>query len=212
MTLCATEEAGDRQWFALQTRSRHEKVVRDELIKRDIENFLPLMTRLRQWTDRKKKIEFPLFSGYCFARFAFGARLPVLQATGVVRIIGSDGRPEPIPAEEIESLMIVMNNRAQHQYVVHPFLKEGMLVEVVSGPFQGVQGRVLRQDKHCRIVISISLIQQAVAVEIDASCIAPISAGKSLPESNQDRTYMGSGLPTDRSQDRYNEHFRSHQL
>lgn len=173
MTLCATEQAGDRQWFALQTRSRHEKVVRDELIKRDIENFLPLMTRLRQWTDRKKKIEFPLFSGYCFARFAFETRLPVLQSTGVVRIIGSDGRPEPIPAEEIESLMIVMNNRAG--YDLHPYLKEGMAVEVIRGPLQGVKGRLVRHSRHCRVVISISLIQQAVVVEIDAANIAPIA-------------------------------------
>lgn len=206
------EQVDDRRWFALQTRSRHEKVVRDELLRRDIENFLPLMTRLRQWTDRKKKIEFPLFSGYCFARFSLDARLPVLQTTGVVRIIGRNGRPESIPAPEIESLMIVMNNRAQYQYAVHPFLKEGMLVEVVSGPFQGVKGRVVRQDKHCRIVISISLIQQAVAVEIDASCIVPVSTSDVLPESNQHQPYHYSGLSRDRSPDRYNERFGSHQL
>jgi transcription antitermination factor NusG len=90
-----------------------------------------------------------------------------------VRIIGSDGRPEPIPAEEIESLMIVMNNRAG--YDLHPYLQVGMPVEVIRGPLQGVKGRLVRHSRHCRVVISISLIQQAVVVEIDAANIAPIA-------------------------------------
>jgi transcription antitermination factor NusG len=165
------EAGAHAQWFALQTRSRHEKVVRDELAKRNIEHFLPTITRLSQWKDRKKQVEFPLFHGYCFARFPLNERLPVLQSTGVVRIVSCDGRPEPIPLAEIESLMLLMTNRAR--YDLHPFIKEGSLVEVVRGPLQGAKGRLLRCARLCRVVISISLIQQAVAVEIDSSCIAP---------------------------------------
>lgn len=208
MTRCATEQAGDRRWFALQTRSRHEKVVRSELAKRDIENFLPLMTRLRQWTDRKKKVEFPLFSGYCFARFALEARLPVLQSTGVVRIIGSDGRPEPIPAEEIESLMIVMNNRAG--YDLHPYLKEGMPVEVIRGPLQGVKGRLVRHSRHCRVVVSISLIQQAVVVEIDAASIAPIAGTHQSHETGGGRGDWADARYV--KKDPYPEHSRSREV
>ncbi len=166
-----TEESGARRWFALQTRSRHEKVARNELVQRNIETFLPTILQVSQWKDRKKKVEFPLFSGYCFARFASDDRLPVLQATGVVRIIGPNGRPEPIPEAEIDSLMILMNNRAR--FDVHPSLREGMPVEVIRGPLQGVRGRLVRYARSCRVVVSISLIQQAVAVEIDSSSIAP---------------------------------------
>lgn len=160
-----------RCWFALQTRSRHEKIVRSELTWQNIENFLPTVKRWSQWKDRKKEIEFPLFAGYCFARFSLGDRLPVLQSIGVVRIVGSNNRPEPIPDSEIESMRILMNNRSP--YNLYPCLKEGMLVEVIQGPLQGVRGRLVRHARPCRLVISIGLIQQAVSVEIDSSSVVP---------------------------------------
>ena len=84
-------------WFAIQTLSRHEKVVRSQLEMRNVENFLPTMRQLSQWTDRKKEIEVPLFAGYCFARFSLADRLPVLQSQGVVCVVGSGGRPELYP-------------------------------------------------------------------------------------------------------------------
>ena len=157
-------------WFALQTRSRHEKIVRRELEIRNIEQFLPTVKRLSQWKDRKKEIEFPLFPGYCFARFSLDKRLAVLQSPGVVNIVGAL-RPEPIPDLEIESLRRVLNNHTR--YELYPYLKEGCLVEVTKGPMQGVKGVFVRHARHHRLVLSINLIQQAVAVEIDASSVAP---------------------------------------
>ncbi len=160
-------------WFALQTRSRHEKIVRHELAIRNIEQFLPTVKRLSQWKDRKKEIEFPLFPGYCFARFSLDDRLAVLQSPGVVHIVGAI-RPEPIPDLEIESLRIVMNNRTRYQ--LYPYsLKEGCLVEVTKGPMQGVKGVFVRHARPYRLVLSINLIQQAVAVEVDASSVVPAS-------------------------------------
>src|SRR5215510_8596227 len=157
-------------WFAIQTLSRHEKVVRSQLEMRKVENFLPTMRRLSQWTDRKKEIEVPLFAGYCFARFSLADRLPVLQSQGVVRLVGSAGRPEPIPDEEIESLRKLINSPSD--YVCCPYLREGMLVEVIRGPLQGVKGRLVREAKPCRLVLGISLIQRAVTIEIDAASVA----------------------------------------
>jgi transcriptional antiterminator NusG len=157
-------------WFALQTRSRHEKIVRHELTVRKIEQFLPTVKRVSQWKDRKKEIEFPLFPGYCFARFSLNDRLAVLQSPGVVHIVGAL-RPEPIPDLEIESLRIVMNNRTR--YELYPYLKEGCLVKVTKGPMQGVKGVFVRHARPYRLVLSINLIQQAVAVEIDASSVVP---------------------------------------
>ena len=157
-------------WFALQTRSRHEQIVRHELAIRNIEEFLPTVKRLSQWKDRKKEIEFPLFPGYCFARFSLDDRLAVLQSSGVVGIVGAL-RPEPIPDMEIESLRVVMNNRTQ--YELYPYLKEGCLVEVTEGPMQGVKGVLVRHARHYRLVLSINLLQRAVAVKVDASSVVP---------------------------------------
>jgi transcription antitermination factor NusG len=159
------------RWFALQTRSRHEKIVRQELVTRNIEQFLPTVKRLSQWKDRKKEIEFPLFPGYCFARFSLDNRLAVLQSPGVVHIVGAL-RPEPIPDAEIESLRLVMTNRTR--YEVYPYLKEGALVEVTGGPLQGVKGVLVRHARPYRLILSITLIQRAVAVEVDAACVVPV--------------------------------------
>jgi transcription antitermination factor NusG len=128
---------------------------------------------MSQWKDRKKSVEFPLFSGYCFARFSlYERRLSILQAPGVVRIVGSHSFPEPIPDHEIESLQILWKNQYPHNS--HPFLKEGMLVEIVRGPLQGATGRLVRHARQCRVVLSITLIQQAVAVEVEASDVLPV--------------------------------------
>jgi transcription termination/antitermination protein NusG len=158
------------RWFAIQTRSRHEKVVRGQLEMRNVETFLPTMRRVSQWTDRKKEIEVPLFAGYCFAKISLADRLPVLQSQGVVRMVGSGGRPEPIPDEEIESLRIIINSPSD--YACCPYLREGMIVKVIRGPLQGVKGRLVREARPCRLVLSISLIQRAVTIEIDAASVA----------------------------------------
>jgi transcription antitermination factor NusG len=160
------------RWYALRTRSRHEKLVRDRLAKQGVERLLPTLTRLSQWKDRKKKIEVPLFAGYCFARFSWRDKLPVLMVPGVVTIVGSGERPEPIPDEEIGAIKTLMETALT--YDAHPYLREGMAVEVIRGPLEGVNGILLRKDKRYRLVLSVHLIKQAAAVEIDAADVVPI--------------------------------------
>ena len=160
-------------WFAIQTLSRHEKRVRDQLVRQNVEHFLPTTKRINQWTDRKKEVEIPLFAGYCFARMSWVDRLPILQSQGVVRFVGRAERPEAIPDEEIDSLRNLINNSAE-LVVGHPYLREGMLVEVIGGPLQGVKGRLVREARYPRLVVSISLIESAVAIEIDAANVAPM--------------------------------------
>jgi len=159
------------RWYALRTKSRHEKQVRDQLERLGIEPLLPTVKRLSQWKDRKKEIEVPLFSGYCFVRFSQQDRLPVQKVLGVVEVVGCGSRPEPIPDEEIEALKTLMNSVLP--YDSHPYLHEGMMVEVVRGPLQGVQGILLRKEKRHRLVIGVRLIQQAAAVEIDVQDVVP---------------------------------------
>lgn len=160
------------RWYALRTRSRHEKQVRDCLTSQGIEQLLPTLTRISQWKDRKKAIEVPLFSGYCFAQFMWQDRLSVRKVPGVVQIIGSGNSPEPVPDEEIDALKKLMDSTLP--YDAHPYLREGMVVEVIRGPLEGIRGVLLRKEKRYRLVISVHLIKQAAAVEIDATDVVPI--------------------------------------
>lgn len=160
------------RWYALRTRSRHEKQVRDRLAAQGVERLLPTVTRLSQWKDRKKAIELPLFAGYCFARFSWRDRMSVLMISGVVTVVGSGTNPEPITEEEIEGLQRLVASPLP--YSTHPYLRKGMAVKVIRGPLEGVRGIFLRQDKRCRLVISVHLIKQAAAVEIDAGDVIPV--------------------------------------
>ena len=160
------------RWYALRTRSRAERVVRDQLTSRGIESYLPLLKRVSQWKDRRKLIQWPLFPGYCFARISHEQKLLVLQAHGMVQIVGSANCPEPIPEEEMTAIIQVMKSTSHYEHI--PYLEEGTWVEVIRGPFLGVRGKFVRRANQCRLVLSISLIRQAAAVEIDAADVAAV--------------------------------------
>ncbi len=161
----------DPRWYALWTRSRHEASVQRQLDELKIEAFLPTITKWSRWKDRKKQIEWPLFPGYCFARFDIDSRLAVLKRPGVVNIVSFNAEPAPIPDVEIESIRQLI--KTELQYDPCPMLKEGMMVEVVHGPLQGVVGKLERKGSHARLVLSVALINQAVSVEVDAADVKP---------------------------------------
>src|SRR5574339_511503 len=102
------------QWFAVWTRSRHEQVVREQLEHQHVEVFLPTVTRWSRWKDRKKKIDWPLFPGYCFARFDAHERLPVLKCAGVVNVISFNSEIAPIPEHEIEGIRRLVESDLQY--------------------------------------------------------------------------------------------------
>jgi transcriptional antiterminator NusG len=155
------------EWYAIWTRSRHEQVVRDQLANKGVEAFLPTITRWSRWKDRKKKIDWPLFPGYCFARFDPAERMPILKCSGVVTIVSFDGEIVPIPQQEIEGIRRLVESELQ--YDPCPLIREGMMVEVVHGPLKGVVGRLVRKGAHARLVLAVDLIGQAVSVEVDAA-------------------------------------------
>jgi transcription termination/antitermination protein NusG len=159
-------------WYAVMTRSRHEKKVRDLLVRADVETFLPVYNRWSQWKDRKKLIDFPLFPGYCFARFPLADHFRIRSVHGVSGVLGNNGRPEPIPGVEVDALRRLIVSRFRVD--PHPFLEVGDSVEVVRGPLAGVKGRLIRKDGASRLVISVSLIRQAVVVLIHPADVAAI--------------------------------------
>jgi len=154
-------------WYAIWTRSRHEQVVREQLERKGVEAFLPTITRWSRWKDRKKQIDWPLFPGYCFARFEPSTRLPILKCSGVVNIVSFDGEPAPIPDHEIAGIRQLVESDLR--YDPCPLIREGMMVEVTHGPLRGVIGRLVRKGAHARLVLSVDLIGQAVSVEVDAA-------------------------------------------
>ncbi|GJL61919.1 MAG: transcription termination factor NusG domain protein [Nitrospirales bacterium] len=159
-------------WYALRTKSRHEKMVRERLVRKGVEALLPTVKRMSRWKDRKKEIEHPLFPGYCFVRFSLDEKLQVLNIIGVVNIVGCGHRPEVIPNEEISSLKVVMTSFLQ--YDPHPYLKEGMNVEVVDGVLKGVRGILLQKSEGHRLAVGVRLIQQALAVDVNAMDVMPL--------------------------------------
>jgi transcriptional antiterminator NusG len=161
-------ESRAEQWFAVWTRSRHEQVVREQLERKRIDAFLPTITRWSRWKDRKKKVDWPLFPGYCFARFNGDDTLPILKCTGVVSIVSFEGKPAAIPEYELDSIRVLVTSELQFDPC--PMIHEGMMVEVVHGPLKGVVGRLMRKDApKARLVLSVDLIGQAVSVEVDAA-------------------------------------------
>ena len=160
------------RWFAVWTRSRHEQVVREQLERKNIIAFLPTITRWSRWKDRKKRIDWPLFPGYCFAQFDPDDALPILKCAGVVNIVSVEGRPAPIPEYELDSIRLLVGSDLQFDPC--PLIREGMLVEVTYGPLRGVVGRLLRKDvPKARLMLSVDLIGQAVSVEVDAADVRP---------------------------------------
>ena len=160
-------------WYAVWTRSRHEQVVRQQLEQHHLEAFLPTITRWSRWKDRKKKIEWPLFPSYCFARFDSAERVRVLKCSGVVNIVSIGDKITPIPDSELEGIRTLVES--DFQYDPCPLIRQGMMVEASHGPLRGVIGRLVRKGSHARLVLSVDLIGQAVSVEVDAADVKPYS-------------------------------------
>ena len=161
------------QWFAIRTRSRHEKMVADQLERQSIESFLPVVKRTRKWSDRKKEVELPLFSGYTFARLVLGSpdRLRVLKTHGVAGFVGVRGTGIPVPAEQIDSLKTLLANDIPMKD--HPFLQIGQRVRIRGGALDGIEGILAGQDER-NLVISVEPIHRSLSVCIDGYRFEPI--------------------------------------
>jgi transcriptional antiterminator NusG len=158
-------------WYAVRTRSRHEQVVRRQVEDKGYEAFLPTIMRWSRWKDRKKRIDWPLFPGYCFARFELSDRIGILECTGVVNIVAFDGAIAPIPDDEINAIRRLLASNLR--YDPCPLIREGTLVDVVHGPLTGVSGRLVRKGGQARLVLAVELIGHAASVEVDAADVKP---------------------------------------
>jgi transcriptional antiterminator NusG len=159
--------AADPQWYAVHTRSHHEKAVVNQLGRRGIETFLPLISEVRRWSDRRKMVQLPLFSCYAFVRMRLLPELwyKVTQSSGVLGIVGSRGKGIPIPDCQIEQVRALVSSDVP--YALCPFLQIGEHVRIRGGALDGIEGLLTARNGDCTLVISVEPIQRSIAVRID---------------------------------------------
>ena len=159
-------------WYALQVRPRCERVIASALLSKGYEGFLPLYRQRRRWSDRMKEIELPLFPGYLFCRFDLNNRLPVLVTPGVMHIVGIGRTPHPVDEEEIAALKLIVISGLQAE--PRSYLTIGERVRIEIGPLAGVEGILTAIKGTSRLVVSVTLLQRSVLVEIDESWTVPL--------------------------------------
>ncbi len=155
-------------WYAVQTRARNEKAISERLQEQGLTTFLPLITEVRRWSDRKKKVELPLFSCYVFVKLVAAnneERMRVYRTNGVFRIVSMHGEAIPIPDEQIDALRAVVSQ--QVPWSAHPFLKIGQRVRIRSGSLQGVEGVLLSNNGDRTLILSVDAIQRSLAVRVE---------------------------------------------
>ena len=158
-------------WCAIYTRHQHEKSVSETLEAKGFEVFLPLYESTRRWKDRQKVLSLPLFPCYVFVRGAIERRLPVLTTPGVHMIISHGEKVATVPEAEIEAIRRTVEG--DFKVEPHPFLRCGERVRGVRGSLSGVEGVLTRKKNLFRLVISVEMLAQSVAVEIDAMDVVP---------------------------------------
>ena len=156
-------------WFAVHVRSRHEKSVAHILSGKGLECFLPLCRGRRQWSDRVAQVDLPLFSGYVFCRMNLSNRMPVLTTPGIVRIVGVGRSPEPVDESEISAVQAIV--RSGMSADPWPMPRIGEWVAIERGPLTGLEGVLVGVKRQLRLVVSVTMLQRAVAVEVDGGWV-----------------------------------------
>ena len=159
------------KWIAVYTKSRHEKVVIQELEKKKIEAYCPIFKERRQWSDRKRWVEFPLFRSYVFAKIELKNSLYILRTIGVHHIVKFQGNISTIPDEIIQNIKSMIDGGFTVEQVEY-FVK-GDEVKVVDGPLKGMEGIVVKVKNENKLVLKVAAIQQAIAVQIHAGYLKP---------------------------------------
>jgi len=172
VNLSAPTDTDVDPWFVIWTRSRSEQLVCTALAQKGIEAFLPTYTKVTRWSDRTKRIEWPLFPGYCFSRFDISDILKVLTCQGVVAVLSNARKPIPIPNYEIEALQRLMTTGLVYDPCRH--LSPGSMVRVIGGPLAGVVGRLVRRGPQDLLILAVNLLNSGASVQISAWDVEPL--------------------------------------
>ncbi len=168
-----TDVKDNKKWFAIYVKSRSEKKVLKLLEDIGIESFLPLITRVKQWSDRKKKVEEPLFRSYLFVNIPLNDYYTVLNVNGVVKFITFEKKPVPVPDNQIIAIKEYLNDTELHSINYEDF-KEGELVRVKTGQMKDLVGRFVKINGKHRVIIDIEAVGQSLAVNVARSNVEAV--------------------------------------
>jgi transcription antitermination factor NusG len=160
-------------WFAVQTKPRHEKRAAMELKEKGVEVFLPLLTAIHQWSDRRRQVEVPLFGGYLFVRIQDDAaqRVTVLRTQGALRFVGMRGAGVEVPEEDIQAIQTLLQERVA--FAACPFVNIGQKVRIRGGSLDGVRGILTAVNDDRSLVVSVESIQRSLSFRIDGYSLEP---------------------------------------
>jgi transcription antitermination factor NusG len=175
--------ASGRNWYALFTRHQHEKSVAFALSNKSHEVYLPLYRSMRRWQDRAKQIWLPLFPCYVFIRDGMDRQLQIVTTPGIIHIVGWGGRPAIVPRTQLDFARRIIESRFHVE--THPYLQCGDRVRVKTGPLIGLEGILTRKKEIARLVVTMEMLGQSAAVEIDELNVERIGPFPALKLSNR---------------------------
>jgi transcription antitermination factor NusG len=192
------EVTSNLSWYAILSRSRHEKVAATALNNTGIVSFLPIVKEVHRWSDRRKLVDVPLFPGYVFVQIpnSAEAQLQVLKTIGVVQFVGNRQGPAPIPDKEIAAVHAVLEERVDCS--PYPFLQVGQRVRIRGGSLDGIEGILMGRDSVSKLVISIELIQRSLAVSVYNFDVEPVGNYSGAVHFNSNTQRMPIGLNASR--------------
>jgi len=179
--ICSTEINCPR-WYAVYTKSRTEKKVKEEFGFKNIECYLPIHKQLRQWSDRKKWVEKPLISGYIFVRIPYKDHLRVLQTDGVVSFVRFDGKPATIPDSQIENLKKILRESEIRLEVTREDLTIGEKVRIAAGPLLGMEAELVRFKGKKKVAVRLPEVATSILIEIPLEELEKISKNENSTE------------------------------
>jgi transcription termination/antitermination protein NusG len=176
----ASSQVDTSFWYAVHVRSRHEKRVAAELEQKGITTFLPLLSETRKWSDRKVKVEFPLFSCYLFVNIAAApeTRVSVLRTSGVLTFVGGNHLESPIPTQQIEQIQTILEKKIP--FSTHPYLEVGQRVRICGGALDGVEGVLSRFGGNNRLIISVQTIQRSLSITVEGYDVEPLEVKRTM--------------------------------
>ena len=161
-------------WYAVYIKSRAEKKAEAELQFKEIECFLPLQRKLRQWSDRKKWVEMPLIPGYLFVRTNNKDHITVLQSNYILSYVRFEGKAAIIPENQIEYLKLMLKQDNAEIEITQENFEPGQLIEVIAGPLIGLQGKLIRTNGKDKLAIELIQLGYSALIEISARDVSSI--------------------------------------
>lgn len=165
-----------QKWYALTVPYQHERKTEKALQTRGLETLVPVYRSRRQWSDRVKDVEMPLFAGYVLCHFDLSEHIQVLDTPGVAKIVGFGGAPAALDDSEIAAIRRIVGSKLP--LAPWPYLKAGDRVRVERGPMRGLEGTLLRTKDALRLVMGVELLHRSIAVEVEQEAVVPIGCGR----------------------------------